>query len=151
MTLSIHPTTVSASIAGLSISGVTIKDIDEIPETANMLCPLLVPQPNNFIANIKINNKSYGSNGTQKADFEYDLNYAFLYCEAGAGINTYAPYAGLLAKLEDVLETVINNDVISGLVDMTLTGISNVGIIPDPADNEYWGVLVTLHCLEYAQ
>ena len=53
MTIALHPLTVSASIAALSISGVTIKDVDEIPDSAAMLCPLIVPRPNDFITNIQ--------------------------------------------------------------------------------------------------
>jgi len=34
---------------------------------------------------------------------------------------------------------------------LTVNSISNVGIINDPAGNSYWGVLVSLHVLEFSQ
>jgi len=150
MTIALNPVTVAASIAALSVSGVTIKDIDEIPDSANMLCPLVVPM-SNFITNITPQTQSFGSNGGAKIDFSYSLNYGFLYAEIGSGINGYAPYAGLMQKLELILETILGNDAISGLVDMKLESLSEVGTIEDPAGNQFWGVTFSLRCLEYAQ
>ena len=150
MTIALNPTTVSASIAALSISGVTIKDIDEVPDSANMLCPLVVPVAD-FMTNATPQNQSFGSNGTPKIDFTYTLNYAFLYAEMGSGINAYAPYQGLLQKFELILETILANDAINGLVDMKLESMSNIGAIEDPAGNQFWGLNFSLTCLEYAQ
>ena len=151
MTIAINPTTVSASIAALSISGVTIKDVDEIPDTVNNLCPVLMPQPNNFVTDIQVVRQSFGSNGTQKLDCNYTLNYLFLYAEVGSGIGAFAPYSGLLTLLTTTLNVILNNDSVTGLVDMSLAGVSNVGVVTDPSDREYWGVQIALRCLEYAQ
>lgn len=150
MTIALNPVTVAASIAGLSISGVTIKDIDEIPESASMLCPLIIPATD-FITNTRPVNQSFGSNGTPKIDFTYTLNYLFLYADAGSGINAFAPYSGIMSKLELILETILANDAINGLVDMKLESVSNVGVIQDPAGNQFWGLSFSLACLEYAQ
>ena len=151
MTIALHPLTVSASIAALSISGVTIKDVDEIPDSAAMLCPLIVPRPNDFITNIQAVRQSFGGGGTARIDFTYTLNYAFLFCEAGSGQGAFAPYDGLLTKLVTILETMLTNDDISGAVDMTLESIGEIGVISDPSNNSFWGVHFSIRCLEHAQ
>lgn len=151
MTISVSPVTVADSISKLSISGVTIKDINEIPESAQLLCPLIVPRPNEFVTNIKAEKQSFGANGGALLNFSYSLNYAFLYTEIGGGINAYAPYEGLLQKLELILETILGNDTLTGLVDMELESIGDIGSITDPAGNQFWGCHFSLRCLEFAQ
>ena len=151
MTIALHPLTVSASIAALSISGVTIKDVDEIPDSAAMLCPLIVPRPNDFITNIQAVRQSFGGGGTARIDFTYTLNYAFLFCEAGSGQGAFAPYDGLLEKLVTILETMLTNDDISGAVDMQVDNIGEIGVISDPSNKNFWGVHFSLRCLEHAQ
>jgi hypothetical protein len=151
MTVTCAVNTVAASIAGLTISGVTIKDITAIPDNAQMLCPILIPQPNNYMTGTAMTFESFGSNGAAKMNLEYDLNYVFLYCEVGSGINSFAPFSGLMTKLAAILVVIFSNDKISGLVDMSLNTVGNIGVITDPSGNEYWGVLFSLHCLEFAQ
>lgn len=151
MTIAISPTTVSAAIAALSISGVTLKDIDEIPESAQMLTPLIVPRPNDFITNIKPEAKSFGSNGSELMDVSYSLNYVFCYTEIGSGINAFAPYSGLLSMLILIINTILNNDKVNGLVDIQLESIGDIGSVEDFAGNKFWGCNFSLRCLEFAQ
>ena len=150
MTVACNVNTIASSIAELTVSGVTIKDITAIPDSAQMLCPIIIPQPNDYMNNVSMSFETFGSNGAAKMNLEYDLNYAFLFCEVG-GVNSFAPFSGLMTKLAAVLVTILSNDTINGLVDMQLKSVGNVGVINDPAGVEYWGVLFSLHVLEYAQ
>lgn len=151
MTVTCNVNTVATSIAGLTVTGVTIKDLNAIPDTGSMLTPIMFPQPNGYMSNTSMTFESFGSNGTAKMNLEYDLNYVFLYAEVGSGVNAFAPYSGLITKLAAILVTIFSNDAISGLVDMKLGSVGNVGVIADPAGTNFWGVLFTLHVLEYEQ
>ena len=151
MTVTCSVNTVASSIAALSVSGVTIKDIDKIPDSAKLLCPVLIPQPNDYMSNVTVSFETFGSNGGAKLNMEYDLNYVYLHCEAGSGVNAFAPFSSLMTKVALILETIMSNDAVTGLVDLTVNSISNVGIINDPAGNSYWGVLLSFHVLEFAQ
>jgi hypothetical protein len=151
MTAACHVETIATSIAGLTVSGVTLKDITSIPDSAKMLCPIIIPQPNGYMSGTKVTFKTFGSMGTAKLDMEYDLNYVYLHCEVGSGINAFAPYGSLITNLSAILVTIMCNDTIDGLVDMTLGNLGDVGIINDPVGNSYWGVLFSLHVLEFAQ
>jgi hypothetical protein len=151
MTITSAFSTVTNSIAALSISGVTIKDIDEIPQSAQLLGPVLIPQPNDFVTEFTQTFQSFGSNGTAKVDFGYTLNYVYLHCEAGSGISSFDIYAGLITNLSAIVVAIASNDAVSGLVDLKIASISNIGVIEDPSGNQYWGVLLGLRVLEFGQ
>lgn len=151
MTITSTIATVTDSISNLSISGVTIKDIDQIPDIARMLTPLLIPQPNNFITDLQVSFETFGSNGGAKINTAYTLNYVFLYCEVGSGLGSFAAFSGLVGKLQDILVAINSNDAITGAVDMKIGSIGNIGVITDPAGNEFWGLEFSLRVLEYTQ
>lgn len=149
MTVSVSLATVADSIAGLSISGVNVRDIDKIPDNASMLTPLLIPQPNGFVTDIAPTFESFGSNAAQKMNLAYTLNYVFLHSQVGSGISAYSAYADLIADFVTIVNAVMSNDRISGAVDIRLQSIGNIGVINDPADNEYWGIQFSFRVLEY--
>lgn len=151
MTITSAFSTITNSIAALTISGVTIKDIDEIPDSARMLCPVLIPQPNDFVTNFVPSVQTLGSNGGAKLNFEYDLNYVYLHAEAGSGIGALSIYSGLITKLSAILVAIASNDAITGLVDLQTSSIGNIGIIEDPSGKQFWGVMLSFRVLEYAQ
>jgi len=151
VTISINFATVANSIKSLSVSGVNMLNIDQIPQSGSLVLPVVFPQPNGWLDNVNPIAQSLGSNGTEKMDFSYTLHYVFLYAEAGSGISQTDPIAPMLAKLELIVETILNNDAITGLVDMRLNGIEGVGRIQDVSGNDYWGALFSLRCMEFAQ
>ncbi len=151
MTITSTIATVADSISNLSISGVTIKDIDQIPDSARMLTPLIIPRLPRFITDISVTFDTFGSNGTPKISTNYTLNYMFIYCEVGSGLGSFGIFGGLISKLSTILDTINSNDAISGAVDTKLSGIGDIGVITDPAGNEFWGLEFSLRVLEYTQ
>lgn len=151
MSIAISPLTVADSISHLSVSGVTIRDVDEIPDSVDMIYPIVFPQPSGFITAVQPETMSFGSNGTQKENFNYSLHYVFLFAPIGSDVNAFAPYTPMLTKLDLIVEAILNNDAVTGLVDMQLESIEGIGAIDDPSGNPYWGALFSLRCLEYAQ
>ena len=151
MTVTSTISPVADSIAALSVSGVTIKDIDQIPDTARMLCPLIIPQPANFVSDLSITFETFGSNGGAKINTNYTLNYVFLFCEVGSGMGAFAAFSGLISKLSALLVAINSNDAITGAVDIKINSISNIGVITDPAGVEFWGLEFSLRVLEFSQ
>lgn len=150
MTIASTISTVTDGIAGLIISGVTIKDIDQIPEAARLLTPLVIPQPNNFVTDLSVTFETFGSNGSAKMNTNYTLNYVFLFCEVG-GLSAFAAFSGLIEKLSAILVAIDSNDAISGAVDVKINSIGNLGVITDPAGVEFLGLEFSLRVLEYTQ
>ncbi len=151
MTIAVSFSTVADSISNIAISGVTVKDINQIPDSASMLCPLLMPQPNGFVSEITPTFETFGSNGTPKINLSYTLNYVLLHSEVGSGISAFDGYSDLMAKLELIFEAIFSNDAITGAVDLKLQSVSNVGVVTDPAGLDYWGVQLSFRVLEYVQ
>jgi len=123
MTVTSNLSTVAASIASLSLTGITNKGITAIPDTAEMLTPIMFPQPNDYMTNVKPEFVSFGSNGSAKMDLTYTLNYVYLHCAIGSGITTYDIYSGLVTNLSVIIVAIMSNDAVSGLVDLQLGNI----------------------------
>ena len=151
MTITIGFTTVADSISKLTVTGVTMKDIDQVPDSAQMLCPIMFPQPDNFVTNINVERVTVGSGGTAKMDMTYTLNYVFLQAEIGSGISAFSAYSNIIGNLATIIGVILANDNITGAVDLTLNTIGEIGAITDPAGNQYWGVLFSFNVLEFVQ
>ena len=143
------------SIAGLSISGaspaITIKDIDAIPDSARLLCPLIIPDPNGAVSNAASSRASTGGGGSGLLDLSYVLNYIYLHCEARSGINNFSAYQSLYSNVALIIKTILQNDNITGAVDMELNSIGTPVEIPDPAGNKFLGITFSLKVKEFAQ
>lgn len=150
MTVTSAFATITDSIAALDIPNVTIKDVNEIPQTGHLLGPVLFPQPNDFVTDFSQAFQSLGSNGDAKIDFSYTLHYVYLHCELGSGIGQLDAYASLITALAAILVAFASNDAITGLVDLQTSNI-RVGPIEDASANQYWGILFDLRVLEFAQ
>jgi hypothetical protein len=127
-----------------------MRDVDQIPEVVTRLCPIVFPQPSGFITEIAPERVTFGSMGNQKENFTYSLNYVFLYSEIGGGRTAFAPYSAMMTKIMLIINAILNNDVVTGLVDMQLESVTGIGAIADPSGTQYWGALFTIKCLEYA-
>jgi len=151
MTINVNVEAVATSIAGLSISGVTMRDINQIPMDAEMAGPTFYPRPQDFITDVAFTRMSTGGHGSMKLDMGYTLHYMYLHAPVGGGVATLAVYQGLIQNIATILEVLLTNDDISGAVDMTVESISNVGPVGDPSGNAYHGVEIALRILEHAQ
>jgi hypothetical protein len=151
MTVAFSPVTVADSIAEINISGVTIKSLENIPQSGTLIMPVLFPQPNGFISDIEVSRESFGGGTTAAMNFMYTLHYVFLFSELGSGLSQLDPYSPLIEKLETIWEKIAETDTVTGLVDMQLAGVETLGQVEDPSGNQYWGALFSLRCLEYAQ
>ena len=133
-------TTVTNSIAALSVTGLTIKDVDEIPySVTDRQCPILYPEPVNFISDITITPASYGTAGSGHFDVFYTLRYSFLYQKAGAGRGSLSNYQGMVQLWEDLIDRMIISDNITGCVDIQVAGSVSFGGLPDPSGEMFIG------------
>ena len=151
MTITIGFVTVADSISKMTVTGVTMKDINEIPDAGQMLCPVMFPQPNGFVTGLSVERMSFGGAGTAKMDMNYILNYVYLHAETGTGISSFDAYSGIITNLAVIIKAILTNDNITGCVDMEINTIGEIGTIVDPAGNSFWGVLVSFKILEQIQ
>ena len=141
--------TIAHSIAALSVSGVTLHDIHDIPPDCTRLVPCLIPEPLNYVTNYTSSRDSFGPSSTAQKTVEYDLNYTYLFAEIGSGRTGLDFYDDMVAKFEAILDVIHDNDTLSGVVDIMPQGAVDFGPVPDPAGNQYLGCRLVLHCIEF--
>lgn len=152
MTIANSLLTVADSISKISVSGVTVLDADQLPESALSRLPVLFLQPENPISDVTFERVSFGGGGTAKMDFTYTLNYRLLYSVVGSGGGLLANYSQMLAKVELILEAIFANDNLTGAVDVQLAGMNTNGPFTDPAGEiMYHGAEFSLRIMEQAQ
>lgn len=154
MTITINIETIATAISQLNISGVRIIDIDNIPDTARLLCPVMIPNVDNpagFWTDIQMTRASTGGAGSALMDLTYNLHYIYLHCEAKSGTNNYSTHASAIHSLTNILKAIFENDDIDGAVDMVINNIGGVGVFKDPAGIEYVGVMFSLKVTEFIQ
>jgi hypothetical protein len=129
MTLAIS--TITNSIAALVVTGLTIKNMDEIPTTlTGRDCPVLIPDMNNFISGFEVNPDSFGSASVRKWTTKYTLNYLLIYAQAGIGrVTVVENYAGMVQMAYAFFDTILSTDTISGSVDHLVGSIKSFQVI----------------------
>ena len=149
MALELSINTVTNSIAALSITGVTIRDVDEMPESVNAReCPILYPEPDRFVRNMTVEPAAFGSGTGILVDAEYDLVYTFLYKKVGAGRGLYSLYPSMLTLTQLIVNKIIVSDIITGCTELTFAGFENFGHLIDPSSQWFLGTQIILHVKE---
>ena len=141
--------TVTNSIAALTVSGLTIKDIDEIPASVvDANCPVIYPEPLNLMTNLVDEPAHFGEGANSDWNVEYDLTYTLCYCPVGDGreMENFAP---AIDKANGFIYAIMKANPLTGAVLVRATGISEVGPVPDPSGNLFIGCRITVHVLEF--
>ncbi len=140
--------TVMSSIAALSVSGVTIKDVDEVPEDVTGLGSIFMPLAA-FITDFRVEPQSYGGGESALMDIYYTLNYRFYLAPVAAGRGFLSVLDLLVDKLALLLDALIAIGVITGAEGIRPVAISNYGTVFDPSDNQFWGCDIAIEILEF--
>lgn len=151
MTATLHITNVITAIDGLTISGLTICDLNEIPETVDERAAFLIPSPvePSPITNFTYERVSFGMD-TALGDATYTLNYKLFYAKAGMERGLFAVYPGLVALAMDVVEKILEQSALSGAADWT-PRIAEIGLYADAAGSLWWGALISVDVRDFAQ
>jgi len=148
MTLS--TTTITNSIAALSITGVTIKDIDEIPEgVLERQCPILYPEPDGFIRNLVVAPMAFGTAGSGPFDVDYDITYTFLYKPLGTSRALLSTYPTMLALALTIVDKIIVSDLVTGAVTLEFAGFEDFGMANDITGTPFIGTRMLFHVKEF--
>ncbi len=147
MTLAI--VTVCDSISKLSVMGVTIKDVDEIPSDCSMLLPVLFPEPVNLMTDFTMTRDSFGGGSVAKMTVGYNLHYTFCLAPVGSGFTGLEYFDETLTKVAAILDAVLAIDTFAGAIDITPQEATEFGPVPDPAGKQYIGCRLTFHVEEF--
>jgi len=148
MTLSV--VTIADSISKLSVTGVTIKDINEIPDSVNDGdCPMVIPKPDGFLSDFELERMAMASGTANVWNVEYTLTYRFLHSEIGLGLGILDAYPGMVDKVCDFIDRMLISDTITGAVDLTVEDISTFGPVADPSGKMFHGCDIAFRILEF--
>lgn len=141
--------TVATNIAGLTVSGVTLKALNAIPENvAPRDCPIIYPRPDGFMSSLEVEVNSFGS-GAAKKTVRYTLNYVYLHSSIGTERGLFKVYEDMVTKALAFVDAVISNDAITGCVDIQPTGITSFGPVADPAGGMFHGAQLSFIVTEF--
>ena len=130
---------IATSIAGLTITGLAIKDLDAIKENMQIGdWPCLVPHPVNFVTNLTTTSATNGSNAYDKVDVKYTLNYRLYFRPVTGSLKFFGPYDEMIDMVVLILNKLITSDALSPVNDIR-PSIRAVGGVEDHAGNMYHG------------
>jgi hypothetical protein len=149
MTVNVNFISVADAISKLTITGVTVRDIDQIAASVQMAPATLAPKPGGFITNMKVATDSFGTGGGQKMTLDYTLNYTYYHCQIGSVLD-FASYSAMVTKIAVILVALMSNDVVTGAFDQN-PKISDIGPVLDPAGNQYHGCVFSLDITQFVE
>ena len=138
--------TVSDSISGLSVSGLTIEDVDNL-SVFIASPPVLAPMPD-FITNFELIYDSFGSGATAQKTIRYDLNYRLYYAPVGSD-RKLAPFEGMIDMIAAILDAVIDVVNLTGAIEIMPTGTIRPGIVLAPDGAQFFGCDLAFRITEF--
>jgi hypothetical protein len=141
--------TVTNSIAALTISGVSICDVDEISDAVGLDTAVLAPMPAGFISDIAL---TYDEITQQLCRLEYTLNYRYYHCKIAGGLGgLFATYAGLITNAAAIMLAFSNDATLAGAMNNTAPIISGIGPVTDPTGNGFHGFDISLRIMQFLE
>lgn len=138
--------TVTNAIESLSISGVTIKDVDTITQSIGLGFAVLMPRPDDFITDISIEPAELTK---QNLDVRYTLHYQYFHCAVGN--NLFGDFKPLMDKIALIIKAFSNDATLTGSIDGGLPTIDRVGPIMDASGNRYHGAEFSMPILQFLE
>lgn len=127
-------------IAGLTVTGLTIRSTDALPEAVQpMQAPLLAPDPVGFVSEISVARLSGRVLTARAYSVEYVLSYILYYAPVAAGVSLFTGYRGMLTTLSAIHAAIMANETPTGAYDIRPYGTPSVGPVQDESGNVYHG------------
>jgi hypothetical protein len=134
--MAIQIAAVANSIQALTVTGLTIYDVDNIPAAVDVRqTAALIPLPD-YITDVEIVRDSFDV----KMTLTYTLHYRLFYKLAGAGragvIEYYDGMVDMIAAIWDAFLAIVTY---TGGIDLMPVSVSGIGVVMDAAQNEFLG------------
>ncbi len=144
MTTALLLVSIVDAIANISISGVTVKDVDQLSASWIALPNVLYPNDENFIDNFLVQYDSLLEGADAPETISYTLNYRFLGTQVGDMATMPVGYSNVVTKLAAIINALIAvPSPYAGRVNMKV-GACPLGPRTDPAGNQYYGADIAL-------
>jgi hypothetical protein len=149
LSTTVNFTTVTNAIAALSITGVTILNTDQIPDSVGLDFAVLAPMPKDFLTNVTVTRDELSA---QLLTLRYTLTYRYYHCKIGGGLGgLFSTYQGMLTNAALILKAFSSDKTLTGALDNDTPAITNIGPVSDPANNGFHGFDVTLRIMQFLE
>jgi hypothetical protein len=147
MTATVNFATVTASIAALSIAGVTIKNTDEIADAIALGTSVLAPRPRDFVTDFNVEVEEFSK---QNLNLSYTLHYMYYHCRTGTNA-LFASYAPMIDKLALIILALCSDVSLSGAMDNGVPHIGTIAAIEDGSGNYYHCCEVSIDIIQFLE
>ena len=147
--MSLQISTITAAIAGLTVTGVTILDTDEIPFEVGLRQSVLFPEPVNFVTDFTVTRDSMGIASQARKTVTYTLNYTFAHSQVGTGRGLADLYGDMVSTAYAIVDAIIALDTVSGAVGIDDPTINQFGVVVDPSGVSYHGCKIAVRVTEF--
>lgn len=141
--------TIIDSISALSVDGLKICDLNEIPEVVDARQPVIYPKPDGFITSLVLELDSFGGGSTAKMHITYNITYRLCYAPVASGRGLFEVYPQMVAAAYRFLDAVIAIDTLTGVEDIRPADALNFGPVADPSGNYFHGCDIVLAVMEF--
>lgn len=146
--MSYDPAAVAAQIAGLSVSGVSIRTLSTMPPAIQQRdCPILYPAFD-FVAGASGQPRGLGLGGAALTEYRYTLNYLYAHAPIGAGRYPTEYHAAIAANMKAIIDAARALDTQSGALYLTLANAAYSAVVADPSENQLWGGTISFSVWE---
>jgi hypothetical protein len=140
---------ISAAIAGMTVSGVTFKDVSGIPKIVRESdCPIFFPDPSDWFSSMK--SAQTLNSPTNQTDVTRTLKYIYLHSVSTAANLPSTHYAGMAAKVDAIYSAL--DSIVGGLFVVTGITVSRFGEIEAPRQgqlrNVFFGCFFNIDIVE---
>lgn len=139
---------VATAIASLTLSGITILDLDAMPQAVmERACPLLGPSSHDpaFLTDWSARRLTLQGNQENR----YTLNYILFQAPVGADRGLFKQYPAMVENARRVVEVFQALPRVDGCKSLTLAGMPNVGPVHDASGQTFHGALFALRVVEF--
>jgi hypothetical protein len=146
MAFSLQLASIVDAIAAVSISGVTIKDVDQVAGSFLGQSSILYPNIDGpFVTDFRLDYKAITRGSTAPVNALYTLNYRYLYVAVGDIALLPKAYSDVFTKLITILNALAAvHAPYSGGVDMEIAAVTDLHPLPDPVGNMFYGFDIAL-------
>lgn len=147
--MALSAVTLAETIAGLQVDGVTILDLDEIPQAIDARkCPQVYPAPEKFMILEDANQITLGPNALWQ--YTYLVTYRYVQAPVGMerGVSKIIP--GLVDGYTRFIRAIARNAQLLGAAHVKPVNTPEWGVLEDPSKQQFQAADLALRVVEFS-
>lgn len=148
--MALSAVTLAAAIAALDVTGLTIRDLSEIPQAITAReCPQVYPAPEKFLALEEAQQLTFGPSALWQ--FTYALTYRYVHGPVGNERTLSKTFPGHVAGYIGFIQAIARNAQLLGLnAHVAPVGTPEWGVLGDPSGQQFQAADLVIRVVEYS-